>query len=307
MACYTLGFSLFMSGDEVAARTHLEQGMRVYDPQHYRSPAFHSGTPDPVVSCHSGAIVLWLLGYPDQALARCQEGLVLAKELGHPATQVYAALYAAWLSSYRREARPAQEFAEQVIGLCREHGIVQFLAWGAITRGWALAEQGQAAEGIVVIQQSLAALQAQGMEAGLTSWLGQLIQAYINGGQIEEGLQTVTESLAVMERNAERSWEAELYRLKGELILQQFKVQGSTFKVQEEAEACFRWAIDVARQQQTKSWELCGSMSLARLWQGQGRREDARQLLAEVYAWFTEGFETRDLQEAKILLEEITD
>jgi len=137
-------------------------------------------------------------------------------------------------------------------------------------------------------------------------FLALLAEAYGKGGQAEEGLHVLAEALAHVDKTGERYYEAELYRLKGELTLQQLKVQGSKFKVEEEVEECFLKAIEIARWQQAKSLELRAVMSLARLWQQQGKKDEARQMLAEVYGWFTEGFDTADLQEAKALLEELT-
>ena len=324
MAHYALGHCLFQLGEQELARAHFEQGIARYDPEQHRSLTFRSGD-DPGVSCHAmRSVVLWMLGYPDQVLTQGQEAISLAKELAHPSTQAFAILWRAFLSMFRREAAAAQEWAEQAMTLYREHGMAFFLDMVMITRGWALALQGRGEEGIAEIRQSLTALHAQGAEIGWTAWHGMLAQVYEAGGQREEGLTAVAEGLALVERIAERMWEAELYRLKGELTLQQEgKEQGAKSKEQEsenpnpksqilnpspqgEAEACFHQAIAIARQRSTKSWELRATVSLARLWQQQGKRAEAHQMLAEIYSWFTEGFDTKDLQEAKALIEELS-
>ena len=201
--------------------------------------------------------------------------------------------------------------------LATEQGFAQISAWGTISRGWALAEQGKRAEGMQQMRQGQAALRAMGEET-LQSWvLALLAEAHETGGQAEEGLTLLAEAFAVVDNNEEHLYEAELYRLKGELTLQRFNVQGSTFKVanpqslipnpqaQAEAEACFLKALEIAQRQQAKSLELRAAMSLSRLWQQQGKKEEARQMLAEIYGWFTEGFDTADLKEAKALLEEL--
>ena len=172
-----------------------------------------------------------------------------------------------------------------------------------IRQGWALAVQGQIEEGISQIRQGLDALRATGTEVWRPRWLALLVEAYGKGEQVEEGLTVLAEALAAVNRSEERMYEAELWRLRGELTLQA-SAQSTESRAQE-AEGYFLKAIDIARQQQAKSWELRASTSLARLWQQQDKREDARQLLAEIYGWFTEGFDTKDLQEAKALLEEL--
>jgi predicted ATPase len=189
------------------------------------------------------------------------------------------------------------------------------LAEGTIRRGWALAEQGQGEEGITQIRQGLASYQAIGAEVGRSYYLALLAEAYGKVGPLEEGLSVLAEALAIVDKTGERYYEAELYRLKGKLTLQKFQVSGPTFQVdnpqsairipQLEAEECFLKAIEIARKQQAKSLELRAVMSLSRLWQQQGKKDEAQQMLAEVYGWFTEGFDTVDLQEAKALLEEL--
>jgi predicted ATPase len=233
--------------------------------------------------------ILWELGYPDQALQRSQEALTLARELAHPFSLATALIFAAYLHQHRREAHMTYERAEAALGLSREQGFALRLAQAAILRGWVLVEQGQGEAGIAQIRQGLAALRATGAAmAAIGSDLRLLAEAYGKVGQIEEGLRVI-----------EGQKGAELYRLKGELLLT------LSSEHQAEAETCFRQALEVARRQQAKSWELRAAMSLARLWQGQGKRVEAHELLAPLYGWFTEGFDTADLQEAKALLEEL--
>ena len=190
------------------------------------------------------------------------------------------------------------------------------MAVGTIHRGLALAEQGQIEEGIAQICQGLAARPAAQAKLDRPYYLALLAEAHGKAGQAEEGLTLLEEALAVMHKTGERFHEVELYRLKGQLMLQKFQVPGSKFQVQEspksevrspesEAEECFLRAIEIARRQQAKSLELRAVTSLSRLWQQQGKKSEAHSLLAEVYNWFTEGFDTTDLQEAKALLEEL--
>ena len=268
-----------------------------YDPQQHHSRAVLS---DPGVFCLAfEARVLWPLGYPEQALQKSQAALTLARELSYP-PNLAAVLYGtAMLHQVRRERRLAQELAGAAIALGRELGLLHWEAYGSIVHGWALAMQGQWEEGIAQIQQGLVAQHATGAEIAHPTFLGLLTEAHAAAGQAEAGLGVLAEALALVDHTGERYGEPELYRLKGELLLQQTVPDAS------QAEACFQQGLAVARRQQARSWELRTAMSLSRLWQQQGRRQEARALLAPVYHWFTEGFDTADLQDAKTLLEEL--
>ena len=193
--------------------------------------------------------------------------------------------------------RWTQERAEALISLATDQGFPQWQANGAILRGWTLAHQGQAQEGIAQIHQSLGAHRATVAAIAGSYFLALLAEAYGMQGEPEAGLTVLTEALTRAETIGERWYESELYRLKGELLLQQAS-DNST-----EAESCFHQALAIAQNQQAKSWELRAATSLARLWQQQGKRQEASDLVAPVYGWFTEGFDTPDLQEAKALLE----
>jgi predicted ATPase len=296
---------LFYLGYFVQAHAHLEQGIAQYNLPQHSSLAFLYGQ-DPGVTCRAvAAWVLWLLGYPEQALTRSQEAVSIARELTHLPSLALALGFASHFHLFRREGKAAQERAEAALTLSTDRGFTVWLASGTILRGWALAEQGQGKEGITQIRQGLAAYRATGSEISRPYYLTLLAEAYGKVGQPGEGLTTLAEALAVVDNTGERWWEAELYRLKGELTLQS-KVQSPRPKVEEEAEECFQKAIDIARRQQAKSLELRAVMSLARPWQQQGKREEARQMLAEIYGWFTEGFDTADLKEAKTLLEQLS-
>jgi class 3 adenylate cyclase/predicted ATPase len=303
-AHYMMGFSLFLLGEFVPVREHFEQAIVLYDPQQHRSLAHTYGGQDQGVFCRADVgWALWYLGYPDQAMRRIQEALTLAQELSHPFSLALALDVASMVHHLRGEGQATQEQAEAAIALATEQGFPFFLAAGTIERGWALAEQGQGGEGIAQIRQGLPAFPAMGMEAYRTYWLALLAEACGKVEQVKEGLTVLAEALAIVDKTGERFYEAELYRLKGQLTLGS-KVKSHKLKV-EEAEACFLKAIEIAQHQQAKSWELRAVMSLARLWQQQGKKDEARQMLAEIYGWFTEGFDTADLQEAKALLEEL--
>jgi predicted ATPase/class 3 adenylate cyclase len=305
-AHFVLGQPLFFLGELSSACEHFEQGIALYNPQKH-NPYVSGFAQDSGVACLSFiAWILWLRGYPDQAFQRIQEALALAQELSHPFSLAYALICAAWLHQHRREGHLTQERAEATITLSVEQGFVLWLAWGTIQRGWALAVEGQTEEGIQQIRQGLAAFQATGAEVWRPYHLALLAEAYGKVGRIEEGLTVLAEALTVVDNTGERLWEAELYRLKGTLTLQS-KVQAPKSKAEKAAEECFLTAIDIARKQQAKSLELRAVMSLARLWQQLGKRTEAHQMLAEIYNWFTEGFDTKDLQEAEALIEELKD
>ncbi len=291
-----LGTSAYWLGELAQARTHLEQGIALYDPKQHRALAF--GTiQNPGVACLAFAgRVLWSMGFAEQALQRSDAALTLAPELAHPFSLVYALGCAAVLHQLRREWPAAQERAEATIALACEQGFTLWLAMGTILRGWALALQGQLEQGMALLRQGLAAYRATGTELAQSYCLALLAEAYLNGGQAEEGLRVITEALTAVNDRGERCYEAELYRLQGELLLARPAMPHA------EAEACFFQALAVARRQQAKALELRAAMSLSRLWQDQGKRDEAGQLLRQTYGWFTEGFDTADLQEAKALL-----
>jgi predicted ATPase len=306
-----MGGALFYLREFESALEHFEQGVALYDPQKHHAFASLYGVDNGLLGLCYVVYTLWQLGYPDQALARMREALALAQKLSHPYTLAVVLLCETIIHQFRREAQATQEAAEATLALCSEQGFGQVVAQAALSRGWALVEQGQGEEGIAQIQQGLSTLLALGVELFRSDNLGLLAAVYRKVGRIEEGLRLVDEAL---NGKYVPGW---LYWLKGELTLQkEFNVQGSKFKVtgprapmpdaQGEVEACFLKVIEIARKRQARSWELRATMSLARLWQQQGKRAEARQMLAEIYGWFTEGFDTKDLQEAKALLEELS-
>jgi class 3 adenylate cyclase/predicted ATPase len=296
-----LGNALVWLGEFASAHAHLEQGMALYNPQHHRSHVFLYGH-DPGVWCRFfAAWALWHLGYPDQALTRSHEALTFVQGSSHPVILANAFGYTAMLHQLRREVQATEERAEAEMMLAHEHGIGFMLAEATFLRGWALAEQGQGEVGIAQMRQGLAAWQTLGAALFRPYYLVLLAEAYGKGGQPEEGLSVLAEALALVDQSGERRGAAELYRLQGVLLLAQSPRQTA------EAEACFCHALDVARSQEAKSWELRTATSLARLWQQQGKRQEAQDLLAPVYNWFTEGFDTADLQDAKALLQELED
>jgi class 3 adenylate cyclase/predicted ATPase len=294
-----LGESLFFHGQPVLARTHLERGITLYDAQRGRMRAFSSGMEPGVICLSFLASTLWQLGYPEQALRRSHEAVSLAQESSHAFSLGLALNYASLLHVWRREVQFAKERAEAVITLSNDHGFIQVLSTGMVKRGWALATQGAVAEGIKQLLQGLTTIREIGQELPLSLHLALLAEAYRQGGQVDTALHVLDEALAHLDNTGERFYEAELHRLTGECLLTQ---TGKRCK-EGEAEERFRQALDVARHQQAKSLELRAALSLGRLWWQQGRRAEAREILVGIYDWFTEGFETPDLQEAKALIE----
>jgi class 3 adenylate cyclase/predicted ATPase/energy-coupling factor transporter ATP-binding protein EcfA2 len=292
-----LGATLFYLGETALAYTHLVQGMALYDPKQHRASAFLHGE-DAGVICHIlAAWALWCLGFPDQGLARSDAAVTLVQQSAHPFSLGFVLNAATICYQFRHEARCTQDRAEAAIRLATEQGFPYWRARGAMLRGWALAHQGQAQEGIEQITQGLRAHRATGAELLRSYFLALLAEAHGTMGQPEAGLTALAEALTLADTTSERWYEPELYRLKGELLLQQNSDN------QTEAESAFHQALAIAQSQSAKSWELRASTSLARLWQQQGKRQEAHDLLAPIYNWFTEGFDTLDLMDAKALLE----
>jgi predicted ATPase/class 3 adenylate cyclase len=297
-AHHAMWTSLFSGGELAAARMHQEQGLRLYDPQRHRTHAALYSGHDPGVCCrYRAAPTLWLLGYPEQAVASSQAALALAQQLAHPFSLAIALYFAAVLHHLRRDASLIQVHAEAAITLATDLEFLHQFAQAAPLRGWALAASGQGEEGITQIR--LAVYGATTSTRDRPYHLALLAESCAQAGQTAEGLEAVDEALAMVAQSAARWWEAELYRLRGELLAQHAVAQPG------ETEACFQQALDIARRQQAKALELRATMSLSRLWQEQGQRTAAYELLAPIYGWFTEGFDTADLQEAKALLEEL--
>ncbi|MFY9572887.1 MAG: AAA family ATPase [Blastocatellia bacterium] len=305
-------------GECAPATEHFEQALLLYEPQRHRDDSFsYSQNPGVATRCFA-AWALWFLGQPDQALDRIHEALTLARELSEPPGLAHASLFAAILHQLRREERLAQEHAEAVLAISSEHGLVMYQAQATITRGWALIEQGRREEAIEQMRQGLVAYQATGTELLRPHFFALLAEALGKAGQAEEGLRLFEQALSEAQRNGDAFYVAELYRIKGELLLMQASgrrvslaatVGNAVFAAEPavaQAEGCFSQSIKIAQHQKAKSWELRAVMSVARLYQNQGKREEARRLLTRIYSSFTEGFDTVDLREAKALLDELS-
>jgi predicted ATPase len=293
---YAFGTTWFGLGALPAARQYLEEGSTHYTSDQRRTPAFRIG-PDLGVGCHVyAALTLWVLGSPAQALARIHEALALAHALAHPVSLVWARVCVAIIAQFRRDVRAVHAQAEAAVALATDQGFPQWAAVGTSMRGWALAMQGQGEEGLALVRQGTAAYRATGAALHVPYLYTLLADVADDLGHTADGLQALVEAHILVEQHEERWWEAEISRLRGVLLLRQ---PGTP---QAEAEVWLRRALDVARRQEAKSLELRAAMSLARLWQQQDKLAEARELLAPVYGWFTEGFDTADLHEAQALL-----
>jgi class 3 adenylate cyclase/predicted ATPase len=295
-----MGNSLFWLAELGTARMHLEKGIALYQPEWSRSLAFRFG-----FNCASTCYfflgrVLWHLGYPDQALANAKQAVAIAETVSHPVSRASALSWAAALHQLRGEVSRAREVAEIDLALTAEEFIPFFRAHAVMLRGWALVEEGQGEEGIAQLHEGYAGYRAIGAQIECSHWLALMAETYHDTGRPAEGLRAIAEALDHVAQTGIVYYEAELHRMDGQLRLRLDAAD------EQRAEMSFRRALEIARQQQAKSWELRAATSLARLWGEQGRRREGRDLLAPIYGWFTEGFNTADLKEAKALLDELT-
>jgi tetratricopeptide (TPR) repeat protein len=294
MAHGAVGITVFEFGEYHSVREHLETAISFYDPKSHRP----LGLDDQLIPCLSYlALTLNILGYPEQALKRIEQAIALGEEFGSPFFLTFAVHFSSFLHATRREPRASQEAAERVIELSAKYGFAFWLAQATTVRGEALAEQDRMEEGIGEMLKGLAAMHDIGFEGNRPNHLAKLATIYGQVERLNEALGTLQEAFTVADQSEERKTEAERLRLKGELLLRQSNTQVA------EAENCFERAIEVARTQRARLFELRATMSLARLLASQGR--EARAMVAEIYNWFTEGFDTADLKDAKALLDEL--
>jgi len=290
-----LGHTLLFMGEFVAARAHVQQGLALCDVPARRPGTVVYGQHSGIACLSSAAYGLWFLGYPDQALVTSREAVSWARELAHPFSLAFALYYATQVRRVRREACDT----EALMALTSEQGFVYWSALGIFNQGWMLVAQGAVATGIARIHEGLAAYRATGALLYGSEQLGILAEAHGKAGEPEEALRVLADALAFVRQTGEAYPSAELHRLRGELLLQQDRAN------QPAAEAAYCDAIEMSQAQRARSWELRAATSLARLWRDQGKRAEARDLLAPVYNWFTEGFDTPDLKGAQALLDEL--
>jgi adenylate cyclase len=299
-AHHALWPALLMAGHPTAARHHLDQGMALYDRAQHRSHAFVYGGHDPGTCCRRYASwTFWLLGYPQRALEESLGTLRLAEELAHAESIMQGHAWACVFRDLRRDVDALDEHARALITVGIEHGIPRWQSWEAIFGGWVRVERGEGASALAQIRDGLEADGPGGRHLAPYLW-SILARACLKTGQPDDGLRVIDEALAGARATGEVVWEPELLRLEGELRLAAAPADVAG------ARECFRRSIDVARRQQARSWELRAASSLARLLIDEGQRDEARRALADVYGWFTEGFDTSDLREARAILDAVS-
>jgi predicted ATPase/predicted Ser/Thr protein kinase len=295
----------FIMGEWSSALEHLGRMNAFYHPQEHSHLGFIYGLDPGLISLSSTASVLWCLGYPDQAAAQSRRMLAVARQVGHPFSLASALSMDSLYHLLRRDAAVLSERGREVAMLGEEKGFLFIVGVGKFKLGWVAARQDRVEEGLAMLHQALDLYQATGVRFTLTDLLGSLAEAHGMAGDVDKGLEFMSQALAEVERGGERYYEAELYRIKGELFLKKAE-RGDRAAMESEAEACFRKSLAVARKQEGKSFELRTAVSLGRLLKKQGKQSDAKKLLEDIYGWFTEGLDTPDLKEAKALLEELS-
>ena len=295
-----VGSSSAFTGDSVAGRAHYDQALALYDGTKHRSLAARFGQDVRVSILSFRSITLWMLGYPEAALTDVDQVVKHAREIDHAPSLMYALLITSMTHLLVGNYAAATAQTDELLAVAEEKNTPFWKAFGRTVQGCALAEAGEASDAVHQITSGIAALRSTGATWTLPSWLSYLGKSNADLRQFDDAWCCISEAIVAVEKTKERWFEAEVNRIAGEIGL--MGPQNDSAK----AEAYFERALSVARQQQAKSWELRAAMSLARLWRDQGKVQQARELLAPVYGWFTEGFDTRDLKEAKELLDHLT-
>jgi predicted ATPase len=293
------GVSLIDTGDFPLALSHLERAVALYMPEAHRSLATWFGGDIGVIALAQWARALWHRGHSDQASKTADAALRHARRFVHPLTLVHTLLHVVLKLVSSRQAQEADECAKELIAISGEHRFAAYFGWGLILQGWALALDGQSRAAVGRIRNALATTRATGARWGEPLFLGLLAEALALAGALEEGLGVLAEALAIAEASGAIGNDAELHRLRGDLLQRMPSPDWVAI------EASFHMSLAVARTQGTRGLEPRAAASLARLWRDQGRRDEARDLLAPVYGWFTEGFDTPDLKQAKALRDEL--
>jgi predicted ATPase len=284
-------------GDHAALLTHTERGLAIYDVSRHRAHAFTYGGHDPgMCAAASAAISLWLLGYPDQASERSRGALEIASAVAHPFSTAHALAYAAHLHLLRREPARALGIADDLIAFCEAHGLTLWRANGQVVRGWALSESGRGAEGLDDFRAAVRQRQKAGAHARLSLHLAGLAHVLARAGAFAEAFEALDAAVEVQGKTGEETWGAVIDWIRGQMFA--LLPQPDLARAAE----CYQRACELARRQSTRSVELRAATSLAELWSEQGRKADARALLAPIRGWFTEGLDTPDLEDAKALL-----
>jgi predicted ATPase len=291
------GTSLMLTGDIPEGRAHYNQAFALYDPAKHRPLTTRFGQDVGVSIFVYRALAHWMLGYPETALADADHALEDAREGGHAGTLMYAQLHTSFTDILCAKYAAANAQSNEVVRLADEKGAAIWKALGTMEKGCVLALSGKASQSVQMITSGITTYRSTGSRVYLPFFLSHLSRAYAEVGQFDDAWRCIGEAMTTVETTKEQWYEAEIYRTAGDIAL--MSTEPDTAK----AEAYFQRALAVARAQQAKSWELRAAMSMARLWHGQGKRDAARDLLAPVYGWFTEGFDTLDLKEAKALLD----
>ena len=294
-----MAHSLLHTGEIVEGRLHYNQALALYDPLKHRTLALRFGQDAGVSIFSNRALALWLLGYPEAALVDVQNALDSAREIGHAATLMYALLYASFSHACCANYTTANPLADELVTLADQKDAQFWKGIGAAMQGSIFAQAGKRSEAVDLITCGITACRKAGATIYGGWFLSNLAMAYADLDKFDEACRCIGEAMTAVETTKETWCEAEINRIAGEIALKSPELDTT------KAEAYFDRALTVARKQQAKSWELRAAMSMARLWRDQGKRDEARDLLAPVYGWFTEGFDTLDLKEAKALLDEL--
>ena len=294
-----MGISLLETGDIAEARSHYDKSIALYDPAEHRLLATRFGQDARVAALSYRSAALWILGYPEAALADAEQALKNAREIGQAATLMHALAHAPLVHFEGGNYATANAVAEELVALAEEKGALLWKAFGMLDQGCVLTLSGKAPDAVQMITSGITAWRSTGATVWSPLWLSHLTRAYAELGQFDNAWRFIGEAMTAVETAKERWYEAEVNRVAGEITLK------SPERDAAKAQEYFEHALSVARQQQAKSWELRAAMSMARLWRDQGKPQQARELLAPVYGWFTEGFDTLDLKEARALLGEL--
>jgi len=289
---------LLVTGALAEGRAQLDQGIARYNAIEHRALATRFGQDNRVASLSFRSVILWLLGFPDAALADTNRALADAREIGQAATLMFALVYAGFSHIHCGNYTAASAELSELVALADEKGASFWKTLGLSVQGWLSALTGKAQGAVQMLTSGITALRSTGATVWMPMYLACLARAYAELGQFDDAWRCIREAMATIEASKEKWCQAEINRMAGELALSGEPDAAS-------AEAYFERALAVAREQQAKSWELRAAMSMARLWRDQGKRQDAHKLLAPVFSWFTEGFDTRDLKEAKALFDEL--
>jgi predicted ATPase len=294
-----MGTSLLFTGDIGEGRVHYNRAIALYDPAAHRPLAMRFGQDVRVSTLSFRSLALWALGYPEAALADVAHALKDAREIGQAVTLMYALTATSLTHAYCGNYAATNAQSDEIVALADNKGAVLWKAFGALNQGCALAMTGKASDAVQIITSGIAVWRSTGATVWVPLFQSHLASAYAELGQLDDALRCIGEAMTTVETTRERWYEADVHRIAGEIALKSPKADAA------KAETYFERALAVSRAQQAKSWELRAAMSLARLWRDQGKRDEAHDLLAPIYGWFTEGFDTLDLKEARALLDEL--